>query len=647
MRLGGRESSWGANRRGALLAAAVLAFGGAAFVVRRELKSGPRDPGADVRRLVLAQADSLDASLSALSRVLAAVSSDPSTNEPPPAARYAFRHARAQYKHLEAAIEFYAPALAAAFNSRRQEVDDDDAPPPSFLTPSGFPALETVLWTDGGLTRSRADSARRIVAGMRPLVGQVRGLATGIQPTDAQVIEFTRLELVRIATLGIAGFDAPRSRDAMLESAEALDGVRQTYLVTGHRWLAATSHRRRLDAALTAAADYLRSHTDFASFDRLGFIVGQANAAAQALESLRVAEGTIPISMPRGLRAHAVSPYAAGAFDERAYAPRSAPKASPDLIALGQRLFTDPRLSGPGTRSCASCHNPSHAFTDGRPTPASLAPGLPVPRNTPTLINVGFQPAQFADERAVTLEDQVVEVLRSRAEMSSSIDSAAARLAADPGYREQFGRAFGDPGRGGSAVSVDTAARAPGDSGVRALARRNELAIRPGGPWRHGGDHAPGASGLQPVHGKGGVRIVSFRAALRRHCSPRYVASDVEVIGTPAAPGSARFDADSARGAIDHRADHIRAFKVPSLRNVAITPPYMHNGTFLTLRQVMDFYEGGGAQGRLPNQTLASDSLHLTPSERAAVIAFLQTLTDSSVRPDPVKMKVPGTHPSP
>lgn len=454
MRLGGRESSWGANRRGALLAAAVLAFGGAAFVVRRELKSGPRDPGADVRRLVLAQADSLDASLSALSRVLAAVSSDPSTNEPPPAARYAFRHARAQYKHLEAAIEFYAPALAAAFNSRRQEVDDDDAPPPSFLTPSGFPALETVLWTDGGLTRSRADSARRIVAGMRPLVGQVRGLATGIQPTDAQVIEFTRLELVRIATLGIAGFDAPRSRDAMLESAEALDGVRQTYLVTGHRWLAATSHRRRLDAALTAAADYLRSHTDFASFDRLGFIVGQANAAAQALESLRVAEGTIPISMPRGLRAHAVSPYAAGAFDERAYAPRSAPKASPDLIALGQRLFTDPRLSGPGTRSCASCHNPSHAFTDGRPTPASLAPGLPVPRNTPTLINVGFQPAQFADERAVTLEDQVVEVLRSRAEMSSSIDSAAARLAADPGYREQFGRAFGDPGRGGSAVSV-------------------------------------------------------------------------------------------------------------------------------------------------------------------------------------------------
>jgi cytochrome c peroxidase len=97
--------------------------------------------------------------------------------------------------------------------------------------------------------------------------------------------------------------------------------------------------------------------------------------------------------------------------------------------------------------------------------------------------------------------------------------------------------------------------------------------------------------------------------------------------------------------------DRFRAFKVPSLRNVALTAPYMINGTFLTLRQVMDFYEGGGAHvggsGRLPNQTLPTDSLHLTPSERDAVIALLQALTDSSVRPDRVKINVPDNHTSP
>jgi cytochrome c peroxidase len=147
--------------------------------------------------------------------------------------------------------------------------------------------------------------------------------------------------------------------------------------------------------------------------------------------------------------------------------------------------------------------------------------------------------------------------------------------------------------------------------------------------------------------GKAGCGSCHFAPLFGGVAPPLYVASDVEVIGTPAAPNSVRFDADSGRGAIDHRADHIRAFKVPSLRNVAITAPYMHNGTFLTLRQVMDFYEGGGAHGRLPNQTLATDLLHLTPSERDAVIAFLQTLTDSSVRSDRVKINVPDNHTSP
>jgi cytochrome c peroxidase len=349
--------------------------------------------------------------------------------------------------------------------------------------------------------------------------------------------------------------------------------------------------------------------------------------------------------MPRGLRPHAVSPYAAGAFDEGAYAPRSAPSASPALAALGERLFADPRLSGPGTRSCASCHNPSRAFTDGRSTPASIAPGLRVPRNTPTLINVALQPAQFADERAVTLEDQVVEVLRSRAEMSSSIELAAARLAADGGYRDQFARAFGDEGRGAASVTPLRVrqALAAFERSLIGLASRFDQAVR--------GDTAAitpqERQGFNLFMGKAACGSCHFAPLFGGVAPPRYVGSDVEVIGTPAAPNLTTFDADSGRGAIDHRADHLRAFKVPSLRNVALTAPYMHNGTFLTLRQVMDFYEGGGPHGRLPNQTLASDSLHLTPSERDAVIAFLQTLTDSSVRPDPVKMKIPATHPSP
>ncbi len=642
---GGRESSRGANRRGAWMAAAVLAFGGVGFVARHE----SRHPlaGDDVRRLVLAQADSLDGSLAALRDVLSTEEDSPTSDGPPPAVRLAFRRARAQYKHLEGVVEFYAPALAAAFNSRRQEVDDDDAPPPSLLAPSGFPALENLLWPGEASARRRAfsDSARSLVDAMRPLIGRVRGLASGIQPTDGQVIELTRLELVRVSTLGIAGFDAPRSKDAMLECAEALDGIRQTYMVVGARWPGASAQRNRLDGTLSAASGYLRANANFVNFDRLAFLVGYANASAVALDSLRLAARAVAITMPRGLRAIAVSPYSAGAFDGRAYAPRSAPRESPALLELGERLFSDPRLSGPRTRSCASCHVPSRAFTDGRATPAALVPGMRVPRNTPTLINVGLQPAQFADERAVSLEDQVVEVLRSRAEMGSSIDTAAARVGADRDYRARFSHAFGDRGDDGASVTPQRLrqALAAYERSLIAMSSRFDRAVR-GDTSAITGDER---RGFNLFMGKAGCGSCHFAPLFGGVAPPLYVASDVEVIGTPALPKAMAFDADSGRGAIDHRADHIRAFKVPSLRNVAITAPYMHNGTFLTLRQVMDFYEGGGAHGRLPNQTLATDSLHLTPSERNAVIAFLQTLTDSSVRPDRVKMNVPGNHTSP
>ncbi len=634
-----------ASRRGAILAAAVLALGSAGIVACRASRRG--DAGDDVRRLVLAQADSLDSSLVQLRRAFLTAPRGSPNGEPAPVVRDVFRHARAQYKHLEGVVEFYAPALAAAFNSRRQEVDDEDAPPPSFLAASGFPALESLLWKGGGGAGSHAqtDSAITIIDGMRPLVGRVRGLAAGFQPTDAQVVEATRLELVRVTTLGIAGFDAPHSKDAMLESAEALDGIKRLYMVVGARWPAVSAQRRRLDSSLATASAYLRSRPDFAAFDRLGFLAGSANAAAVALDSLRLAVHVVPILMPRPLRAAAVSPYAADAFDVHAYAPRASPAPSPAMIALGERLFTDPRLSGPRTRSCASCHVPSRAFTDGRQTPAGIEPGLRVPRNTPTLINAALQPAQFADERAVALEDQIILVLHSRPEMASSIDTAAARVAADPSYRTQFARAFGDRAEDAAGVTALRLrqALATYERSLIGLSTRFDRAVR--------GDTAAITTeerrGFNLFMGKAGCGTCHFAPLFSGVAPPLYVGSDAEVIGTPASPTATTFDADSGRAAIDHRPDHIRAFKVPTLRNVALTAPYMHNGTFLTLRQVMDFYEGGGAQGRLSNQTLATDSLHLTPSERDAVIAFLQTLTDSSVGPARVKMKVPDGHLSP
>jgi cytochrome c peroxidase len=590
-------------------------------------KRAPNPSAADVIRATIGRdVDSLDRSLASLSVVLA---SPDSLGEQ--RVRSAFRVARLRYKRLEGVVEFYAPALAAAFNSRRQEVDDDDAPPPSTLAPTGFPALEALLWPH--LDNANADSARRIVDGMRPLAARLRSLAPALVPTEAQLIEVARLELARVSTLGIAGFDAPRTGDAMREGAEAIESVRGLLRAAGPGfWNDFARERQTLDDAFGRAAGYLRSHPDFEIFNRLAFISVYAQPAAVALDSLRRAAHTTPIRIPRAWRVDAPSVYSANAFDTRAYAPSTAPASSRDLVALGARLFFDPSLSGPKTRSCASCHNPAQGFADGLVKAHSIDPnGRAVARNTPTLINAALQPAQFADERSVTLEDQIVEVLRSPAEMSSSVEQASATVGANATYVSAFASAFRVPQS--SAVSPLRLRQALA-AYVRTLVSldsRFDRAVR-------GDTNAltfDERRGFTLFMGKGGCGTCHFAPLFSGNTPPLYMGSDVEVIGTPVSPNApATLDPDSGRARIDGLPTHVRAFKTPSLRNVALTAPYMHNGAFRTLDEVLQFYDGGGAAGvgaRIANQTLARDSLHLSAAERKSIIAFLGALSDTTM----------------
>ncbi len=583
--------------------------------------------GGATRAVIEARADSLDAALIALGAALHRSPSDPSAAVD---VHTEFRQARAQYKRIEAVLEFYAPALAAAFNSRRQEVDDEDAPPPGTLVASGFPALESLVWPKAPAVT--VDSARSIVDGMRPAVRRLRNIASTIVPTDAQIIELGRLEVARVSTLGIAGFDAPLTGEAMRECAEALEGVRSLYAAVGAaRWSSVRRERSVLDSALTRTELYLRAHPDFDAYDRLEFIAEYARPAAEALDAVRIATRTAPVSMPRGWRADVASVYSAGAFDSHAYANTSAPRPTAALIALGERLFAEPRLSGTGMRSCASCHQPSRAFTDGLATAANVrGSGSRVFRNTPTLLNASLQPAQFADERSVTLEDQVIEVLRSPAEMASSVESAAAKLDADASYRAEFTRAFdGAPEPPVTPLRLRQALAAYVRSLV-ALDSRFDQAVR----GDTGRLTAVERRGFALFMGKAGCGTCHFAPLFNGNTPPLYLSSDVEVIGTPASPARPSVvDADSGRARIDRLPAHLRAFKTPSLRNVTLTAPYMHHGAFATLDEVMRFYNGGGGQGagaRIPNQTLSPDSLRLSDAERAAVISFLGTLTDTA-----------------
>ena len=607
----------------------VCALAGVGFVRGKRL--APGKPSVDHTSQWLARsADSLDAALGVIAMMIdssATLSADstPRTQR----LQIAFAHSRAQYKRLEGAVEFYAPALAASLNSRRQEVDDDDAPPPSTLAPGGFPALETMVWPT--LNRDSIARAHVMIDGMRRVVARIRALSGALAPTDAQLIELARLEMTRISTLGIAGFDAQVTHASMSEAAEALDGLRALFASAGPaRWPKQHKERIAIDSTLSRASGMLRAHPEFESFNRLLYITAYAEPAAQAIDSLRRVLGLTAIQIPRGWRSDVASVFDSGAFNPRAYAAATAPAPTPELIALGRRLFSETSLSGTGKRSCASCHVPSHAFTDGLVRAVRIDGRGLVARHTPTLLNAGLAPAQFADERSITIEEQIVRVLESKTEMGSSTELATASIARRPEYVAEFSKVFG-----GAADSAVTGMRlrfaiAAFVRSLVALNSRFDVAMR-GDTTRLTSEER---QGFTLFMGKAACGTCHFAPLFNGNTPPLYLASDVEVIGTPrssARPGM--LDPDSGRGAIDHLPLHVRAFKTPSVRNTALTAPYMHNGAFATLDEVITFYDHGGGAGAgapIQNQTLSADSLHLTVPERSAIIAFIRSLTDTT-----------------
>lgn len=588
-----------------------------------------RDPVAanlKMQQFIERGADLLNASLDALGQALTAPAHDSAAAL---RIRTAYRVSRERFKRIEAVAEFYAPSVTASLNSRRQEVDDDDAPPPSSLGVMGFPALDTLVWPAASPASSR--TALVVLGRMHQNVVRLRALAQPLVSTDAQVIEVARLELARVSTLGIAGFDAQTTGMAMRESAAALDGMRALFdSVAPLRWPEFPAERADVDSAWKRAAEYLRAHPDFDSFDRLTFIAFYAEPAGRAIAALGRVASVTPVQILRAWRANAPTVYAAGAFDATAYAPSGAPVPTPALIALGAKLFSDPQLSGTAMRSCASCHEPQHAFADGLRLAAGIRAHGPTPaRHTPTLINAALQPSQFDDERASTLEDQVGVVLSSASEMESSAEIAAAAISKSAEYRAQFAEAFGQGA--GSAAVTPLRLRQALAAYVRTLvaldsrfdrAARGEVGVLTDEERR----------GFNLYMGKAGCGTCHFAPLFNGVTPPLYLSADVEVIGTPAsAEKFAVLDADSGRAAIDHLPLHLRGFKTPSLRNVTQTGPYFHNGEFKTLDEVLRFYDGGGGRGagaRVANQTLNADSLHLSADDRKAIIAFLGTLTD-------------------
>jgi cytochrome c peroxidase len=296
--------------------------------------------------------------------------------------------------------------------------------------------------------------------------------------------------------------------------------------------------------------------------------------------------------------------------------PRS-PAAAAPLVSLGAALFADPRLSPDGRFSCASCHRPEAAFAEAGIARPLGRDGRPLARNAPGLGTTALQSSFGWDGGARRLEKQVLRPLTAAREMGNpSVEAVAARLSALPDYSRKFARAFAGPPTG-ERIAAALAAY------VRSLASGETAFDR----WRYGGDGAalsPAARrgfALFRAHGCSACHLVGATSAPftdgRFHdtgIAARRLARPLDPAGPP----------DPGRAGITGRASDVGRFRTPSLRGVARTPPYMHDGSIRSLAAVVRYYAAGGV--RHPGLSPLVAPFRAGDRDVADLVAFLESL---------------------
>ena len=567
-----------------------------------------RQPGGNSGQLagqkLAQQADSLLKAVHVLQATPANVASTPLLQR-------RFRVVRLAYKRLEWAAEYFDPLTTRKVNGPPVPETELSG---QVIQPDGLQVIEQDIFP-------RFDPAKK--ADLKTLLN---GLATNAAEYSDffhhadlqgwQILDAAKLEIFRVETLGLNDFDDPLSKNCFRESGAALESVQQ---VTRY-------YTNAIDFKPTLLC--LLKPTAFDRFDRAAFIIVYANPLTRELTALTARLKLGDVHYNRLLNQDAPTLFDEGTFNRNAYTAAPGDSATALKIALGKKLFNDPILSGTNTRSCASCHQPQKAFTDGLTKNLDITGKKFIARNTPTLINAALQPAQFYDLRAPSLEDQVNDVVQNRDEMHGNMQVSISKLWRDSVYRNLFGAAFPQQRR----TAIDTFevmnALASYVRSLTALNSRFDRYMRSG----KGALSAAEIIGFNLFMGKARCGTCHYLPLFSGALPPRYMQTEAEVIGVPQRKNGKRIDPDPGLFDVQPEEFNRYAFKTTTVRNAAVTAPYMHNGVFSTLEEVVDFYNKGGGVGsgvNVPNQTLSADHLNLSVKEKSELIAFIRSLNSN------------------
>ncbi len=519
--------------------------------------------------------------------------------------------ARQAFKQAEPVLAFVDKDNYKALNQPNiLKVEEEDATDIKIKSPFGFQVLEEQLFHDE-VSMFQVRTNAEVTKNRLNLILK----NTFLTFKEHHIIWLIRDAIARVALTGVTGFDSPVLEQSLNE-AQLVYG-RLNDILEGYQL-------RFKDKVLYAnwVKELQETQEDlndsFNEFDRYNFI---KNHTHKQLELLIETASDWEVRFPFALAFNndALSLFSPSTFNMSFFTDVNLEnEKAMGIASLGELLFNDNSLSLSGTMSCASCHNKDKAFSDGLKTFPKQQ------RNTPTLKYVALQQSFFYDGRAGSLEGQIVGVVNNENEFHTDLNAMTQAVEKDTAYQSRFNDLY-------NGEITDANIRHAIASYVRTMVSFNsKFDNNINGLENTLNDRE--IHGFNLFMGKAKCATCHFAPVFNGTVPPNFTESEFEAIGVPSnIENQLEISPDLGRYAVFNTLERKHFFKTPTIRNVSLTAPYMHNGIYNSLEEVVTFYNNGGGSGlgiNLEHQTLPTDSLDLTSKEIEDVVLFMKTLED-------------------
>ncbi len=533
-----------------------------------------------------------------------------------------FSKVRIAFKNAEPYASYLNPQVGHRANGPALPIYKEDSG--KVVEAVGLQKLEETIYGNEG---TENDFEREIYI----LKGLFNNLKKGIDNRPLNPQRFfiaTHQQLLRLVSLSMASFDTPVSLLSIYETSTSLKGLKYVYensiaqVIKVENIKLHNEFLQYLDDAILIAA----KANDPNAFDRFTFIRNYLNPITTRWVKIRKKSNLWKGTKSSPINFDALTFFEEDSFNANFFQTSTTYSPSKKQIELGEKLFFEKRISKNGTMSCATCHEPNKGYTDGLKL-GNDNMGNKLLRNTPTLLNSVYQKAFFWDGRSASIEDQISAVFTNKKEFNTNVHQFSNGIIKDTVYINLFKEAFGKvPKKNKETIEALS-------SYVATLSSFNSKFDKNiSGQESTYTDSEK--NGFNLYMGKALCATCHFIPLTNGTVPPFFSETEKEVIGVPKTALNKKLDSDLGFYWVFEEAIHKGMFKTPTVRNAALTAPYMHNGVYNTLEEVIDFYAKGGGGGigfDLPHQTLPFDKLDLTDQDKKDLIAFIETLTDNSV----------------